>query len=220
MTDEAYKRLSLKEFDRAAEKFDDNDPSVYNMCRDDYPDELAEVRKEPFSDLLDAGCGTGAMLGMFREDCPNKNYTGIDLSEKMIQTAEKKKLDGVRFVAGDCENLPFADNSFDVVTCSMSFHHYPNPEKFFQSLHRVLRPGGRLILRDMASKSKVMMWFFNHIEIPVLRMLLQKGDVHVYTKDDIQMLCRASGLKLESYEVRKGFRLHCVVRKEKQDGSL
>ena len=48
-----------------------------------------------------------------------------------IETAKKKKLEGIRFVAGDCENLPFAENSFDVVTCSMSFHHYPNPENFF-----------------------------------------------------------------------------------------
>lgn len=213
MTDKEYKRLSLKEFDEAAEKFDDNDPSVYNMCRKDYPDVLTEVIKEPFSELLDAGCGTGAMLGMFKQDFPDKNYTGIDLSEKMIETAKRKKLAGVNFVSGDCEDLPFAENSFDVVTCSMSFHHYPNPEKFFQSLQRVLRPGGRLILRDMASKSGAMMWFFNHIEIPVLRTLLRKGDVHVYTKKDIQKLCDISGLKLELYEVRKGFRLHCVVRK-------
>lgn len=213
MTSEQFKKITLKEFDKEAEKFDDNDPSVYNMCRKDYPDVLAEVRKEPFSDLLDAGCGTGAMLSMFREDCPDKNYTGIDLSEKMIKTAKRKKLMGVQFVSGDCENLPFAENSFDVVTCSMSFHHYPNPENFFRSLHRVLRPGGRLILRDMASKSKSMMWFFNHIEIPVLRTLLRKGDVHVYTQEDIQKLCRISGLKLERYEIRKGFRLHCVVRK-------
>ena len=45
MTSEEYKRLSLKEFNQAAEKFDDNDPSVYNMCRKDYPDVLAEVIK-------------------------------------------------------------------------------------------------------------------------------------------------------------------------------
>ena len=38
-------------------------------------------------------------------------------------------------------------------------------------------------------------------------------------REDIQQLCKASGLKLESYEVRKGFRLHCVVRKE-EDASL
>ncbi|MDE5939820.1 MAG: class I SAM-dependent methyltransferase [Lachnospiraceae bacterium] len=214
MTDKEYKRLSLKEFDQAAEKFDDNDPSFYNMCRKDYPDVLAEVVKEPFSELLDAGCGTGAMLGMFQKDCPDKHYTGIDLSGKMIETAKKKNLEGIRFVTGDCENLPFEENSFDVVTCSMSFHHYPNPEKFFHSLHRVLRSGGRLVLRDMAAKSRAAMWFFNYIEIPIVNGVLRRGDVHVYSEEDIQRLCSASSLKMESYEVRKGFRLHCVVRKQ------
>lgn len=106
MTDEAYKRLSLKEFDQAAEKFDDNDPSVYNLCRKDYPDVLAEVIREPFSDLLDAGCGTGAMLGMIRGDCPGKNYTGIDLSEKMIQTAEKKSWTGCDLLRATVKTFP------------------------------------------------------------------------------------------------------------------
>ena len=213
MTSEEYKKLSLREFDKAAAKFDDDDPSVYNMCRKDYPDVLAEAICEPFTDLLDAGCGTGAMLGMFKKDCPDKNYTGIDLSKKMIETAKKKHMERVRFVVGDCELLPFADNSFDVVTCSMSFHHYPNPENFFISLRHVLRPGGRLILRDMASSSGLIMWFINHIEIPLANKVLKKGDVHCYTKADLQKLCSAGGLKLERYEVRKGFRLHCVVRK-------
>ena len=214
MTSEEYKRLSRKEFDQVAEKFDDDDSSVYNMCRKDYPDVMAEVVGQPFSDLLDAGCGTGAMLGMFQRDYPDKNYTGVDLSEKMIETANKKHMEGIHFVAGDCEKLPFTDSSFDVVTCSMSFHHYPNPEKFFMSLYRVLRPGGRLVLRDMASNSRLIMWFINHIEIPVVNRVLHKGDVHVYSRADIQRLCDASSLKLELYEVRKGFRLHCVVRKQ------
>ncbi|MCM1497045.1 MAG: methyltransferase domain-containing protein [Clostridium sp.] len=217
MTSEEYKKLSLKEFDQAAAKFDDSDPSIYNLCRKDYPDVLAEVRKEPFSDLLDAGCGTGAMLNLFKRDYPDKNYTGLDLSEKMIETAKKKKLQGVNFVAGDCENLPFADSSFDVVTCSMSFHHYPNPEQFFKSLHRVLRPGGRLVLRDMASNSKLLMWLMNHIEIPFANRFMQKGDVHLYSRADIQQLCNTSGMKLELYEVRKGLRLHCVVRRPDSD---
>lgn len=214
VTGDEYKKLSLREFDRAAATFDDDTPSVYNMCRRDYADVLAEVMKEPFSDLLDAGCGTGTMLGMLQRECPGKRYTGIDLSEKMIEAARKKQLAGIRFVAGDCESLPFEDGSFDVVTCSMSFHHYPHPERFFQSLHRVLRPGGRLILRDMASNSALVMWFINHIEIPVVNHVLRKGDVHAYSRAELQGLCQASGLTLEAWEVRKGFRLHCVVRKE------
>lgn len=58
------------------------------------------------------------------------------------------------------------------------------------------------------------MWLLNHIENPVLNKVLRKGDVHVYFREDIQRLCGVSGMKLESYEIRKGFRLHCVVRKE------
>ena len=213
MTSEEYKKLSLQEFDQAATKFDDNDPSIYNMCRKDYPDVLAEVVKEPFSDLQDAGCGTGAMLSLFQKDCPDRNYTGVDLSKKMIEVARAKQMEGIHFVAGDCEDLPFPENSFDVVTCSMSFHHYPDPEQFFISLRRVLRPGGRLVLRDMASGSSLVMWLINHIEIPLVNKILHKGDVRVYSRNDIQRLCDVSGLKLERYEVRKGFRLHCVVRK-------
>lgn len=216
MKSEEYKRLSLREFEKAAEKFDDNDPSVYNMCRKDYPDVLAEVRKEPFSDLLDAGCGTGAMLQLFKKDIPDKKYTGLDLSDKMIEVAKKKRLDGVEFLVGDCEALPFADDSFDVVTCSMSFHHYPNPDKFFQNLYRVLKSDGRFVLRDMASKKRFVMWFLNHIEIPLANKFARKGDVHVYTREEIQKLCENSGLIMESYEVRKGFRLHCVVRKDRR----
>lgn len=217
MTSEEYKELSLKEFNQAAAKFDDNDPSVYNLCRKDYPDVLEEVRKETFQSLLDAGCGTGEMLAMFTKDCLGRKYTGIDLSENMIRVAQSKKLPEVQFVVGDCEELPFEADSFDVVTCSMSFHHYPNPEKFFRSLKSVLKPGGRFILRDMASSSLLLMWFFNNMEIPFFNRFCGKGDVHCYTKADIEKLCVASGLQLEKYEVRKGFRLHCVVRNKYQN---
>jgi ubiquinone/menaquinone biosynthesis C-methylase UbiE len=215
MKSEEYKRLSLHEFEKAAEQFDNNDPSVYNLCRKDYPDILEEVKKEPFFTLLDAGCGTGAMLQLFKRDLPDKSYTGLDLSGKMIEVAKKKQMDGVELVVGDCEALPFEDSRFDVVTCTMSFHHYPNPDRFFLNLHRVLKPNGRFILRDMASQKRVVMWFFNRIEIPLMNKIAHKGDVHVYTEKELQRLCAASGLTLERYEVRKGFRLHCVVRKNR-----
>ena len=214
MTAKEYKSLTLREFDAAAEKFDDNDPSVYNLCRKDYPDLLSELISEPCKDVLDCGCGTGAMLSMIREKCPDKNYTGIDLSEKMIKVADRRSNKNLRFLQGDCENLPFEDNSFDAVLCSMSFHHYPNPDRFFQSVHRILRKDGRLILRDMTSGSRLMMWFINHIELPIIRTMLHKGDVHCYNRAEIAALCQQSGLEMESFEIRNGMRLHCVCRKE------
>lgn len=209
-----YKEYSLQEFNSAAEKFDDNDPSIYNMCRKDYPDILAELEKEEFYDVLDAGCGTGAVLSLLHEKYPNKHYTGIDLSDKMIEVAKRKNVKGVDFVLGDCEELPFEDNSFDAVLCSMSFHHYPNPERFFANVFRILRPNGRLILRDMTGPAWIL-WICNHIELPICNRLMHKGDVHVYSRADIQFLCNGSGLKMELFEQRKGMRLHSVCRKPK-----
>lgn len=212
MNDIKYKNLTIHEFDKAAEKFEDNDPSVYNICRNDYPDIVAELVKEPFSSILDAGCGTGALLTLFHNDYPNVNYTGIDLSSKMIEVAKRKNLSNVIFIHGDCENLPFDACEFDVVICSQSFHHYPNPDNFIASVQRVLKPGGRLILRDMTAKQPLL-WFINYIELPLINLLLKKGDVRAYGKKDIHEFCVNNGLVLELFQQRKGFRLHCVCRK-------
>ena len=51
-------------------------------------------------------------------------------------------------VQGDSERLPFPAGAFDVVTCANSFHHYPHQDRAVAEMHRVLRPGGRLMLVD------------------------------------------------------------------------
>ncbi len=206
------KEMTLKEFEKAAEQFDNDDPSVYNLCRKDYPDILAELEKEEFTDILDAGCGTGAVISLLAEKYPEKHYMGIDLSPKMIEVASTKKVKNAEFICGDCENLPFEDNSFDAITCSMSFHHYPHPVDFFRSCKRVLRPGGRLIIRDMTA-NPILLRLINSVEIPLIH-LLGKGDVACYGKKDFERFCQESGLKLELFEHRKGVRLHSVMRKE------
>lgn len=212
---EELKALTLNEFERAAERFDNSDPSVYNMCRKDYPDILEELEKEEFTQILDAGCGTGAVIALLSEKYPDKHYTGIDLSPKMIEVASAKKVKNAEFLCGDCENLPFHANSFDVVTCSMSFHHYPHPVDFFRSCERVLRPGGRLIIRDMTAHP-LLLKLINVVEMPLVH-LLGKGDVACYGKKDFERFCQESGLKLELFEQRKGLRLHSVMRKRMKE---
>ncbi|MBQ8922475.1 MAG: methyltransferase domain-containing protein [Oscillospiraceae bacterium] len=212
MTSKEYKALSVREFTKAAEVYETDHAGVYNMCKKDYPDVLAELEKEPFADLLDCGCGTAPMLTLLHEKYPEKHYTGIDLTPKMIEVAKAKNMEGVELVVGDCERLPFAKESFDVVICCESFHHYPNPQRFFNSVFRVLRPNGRFILRDMTMNSAAVRWFCNHIEMP-LAHLAGKGDVRIYGKEDIRSLCKKAGLRMESFEKRGFCRLHCVIRK-------
>lgn len=212
MTDTEYKQLSKKEFAKAAKVYETDKGGVYKMCKKDYPDVLKELEKEPFTDLLDCGCGPAPTLTLLHEKYPEKHYTGIDLTPEMIEVAKSKNMESVELVVGDCENLPFADQSFDVVICCQSFHHYPNVQNFFNSVYRVLRPGGRLILRDMTAKTAFGRGFFNYIELPIIN-LTGHGDVHVYGVDEVRELCRKAGLKLETGEKRGFFRLHCVARK-------
>lgn len=212
MNSEQYKQLSIREFTKVADQYETDHAGIYEMCRKDYPDILEELEKEPFENLLDCGCGTGPMISLLNEVYPERHYTGIDLTPKMIEVAQRKQLPNAEFLVGDCEELPFSDDSFDVVICSQSFHHYPNPQAFFNNVHRVLRPGGRLILRDNTGPT-ILIWLINHIEMPLCH-LAGHGDVRVYHKKQIQAMSEKAGLSLEVLEQRKGFRMHCVARKK------
>lgn len=109
-------------------------------------------RDEPF-DLLDVGCATGTFNAMLAATSIPARMVGLDYSPAMCREAAGKArrtgvVDRVRYVTADSEFLPFADASFDVVTCSNSFHHYPDQQKVIHAFRRVLRPGGRLMLID------------------------------------------------------------------------
>ena len=151
-----YKELSIREFTKAAEIYDSGRAGIYEMCKDDYPPILEELKKDDFEDLLDVGCGTGPMVELLASEFPDRRYTGLDLTPRMIEVANAKDIENAHFVVGDAENLPFDDASFDAVICANSFHHYPNPQAFFDGVARVLRPGGKLVLRDYTAAAPVL----------------------------------------------------------------
>lgn len=211
MRSEQYKALTVREFTKAAEIYDGSRAGIYEMCRDDYPPILAELEREPFGTLLDVGCGTGPMIELLGQKHPDVRCTGLDLTPKMIETARAKRLPNAEFVVGDSENLPFGDGSFDAVICANSFHHYPHPQMFFDGVARVLRPGGRLVLRDYTSIAPVV-WLMNRVEMPLANRF-GHGDVRCYTLDEVRACCLKAGLKPETLERRRKFRMHLVARK-------
>ena len=97
------------------------------------------------------------MIELLVKEFPDRNYTGIDLTPRMIEVAQEKKLVHTKFLVGDSENLPFAENTFDAVICTNSFHHYPNPQAFINGVARVLKKSGKLVLRDYTSNN-FMIW--------------------------------------------------------------
>ncbi|MHC4066032.1 MAG: class I SAM-dependent methyltransferase [Planctomycetota bacterium] len=113
--------------------------------------------------VLDIGCGTGTLAALLAAKPWPMRVVGLDYVPSMSARAARKAAangagDRARFVAGDAEHLPFPDASFDVITCSNSFHHYPHQQAVVGQMSRLLRPGGRLIIID-GFRDNVIGWF-------------------------------------------------------------
>jgi ubiquinone/menaquinone biosynthesis C-methylase UbiE len=114
-------------------------------------------------DLLDVGSGTGTFAARVVGSSLDVRAVGLDFAPAMSGVAHEKACQSpwagqLRFVTGDAEHLPFPPDSFDAVTCSNSFHHYPNQQQVVREIRRVLRPGGRLMLID-GFRDNVVGWF-------------------------------------------------------------
>lgn len=143
-----FVELSKKWFDNQAPVYDEKNVILYSKygkisCQNifDY------LKNKKYNKLLDIGCGTGLLIDMLSKKC-NAEFVGLDLSPKMLKEAKKKKIKNAKFVEGRSDELPFENNTFDIVTCSQSFHHYPETDKPLQEALRVLKPGGLYIISD------------------------------------------------------------------------
>ena len=210
MTPDQYKQLSIREFTKAAKIYETDHAGIYEICKDDYPPMLAELERDPFDNVLDVGCGTGPVIELLARKYPEKHFVGLDITPAMIEVAQSKGLPNAEFVVGDAENLPFGDGSFDALLCSNSFHHYPNPGAFLREAHRVLHPGGKLILRDYTSNDFAV-WLMNTFELPLAR-LVGHGDVRILKMGEFRELVEAAGFAIEQLAAQKGFRAHLVAK--------
>ena len=113
--------------------------------------------------VLDVGCGRGAVLTMLAERLPRGRVVGVDMwtadqSGNGPEAAERNLFaEGVHerceIVTGDMRSMPFSSASFDVVVSSLAVHNVPHREGRDQAIReiaRVLRPGGRLAVVDLA----------------------------------------------------------------------
>ena len=92
-------------------------------------------------DILEIGCGTGIILNQTSKLA--KNAIGVDLSDGMLEVAKKKNLTVQK---ANATNLPFPDNSFDVVYSFKVLAHIPDIQLAIREIIRVTKPGGKLIL--------------------------------------------------------------------------
>jgi ubiquinone/menaquinone biosynthesis C-methylase UbiE len=124
--------------------------SLYRKVRDDV---LASAPAQGAA-VLDAGCGPGRILRLLAEQRTDLTLHGVDLAQGMITeaeaAAERAGLAGrLDFTRADLADLPFADDSFDLVISNASMHHWAAVEPIVPELARVLRPGGSVRIYDL-----------------------------------------------------------------------
>jgi ubiquinone/menaquinone biosynthesis C-methylase UbiE len=98
--------------------------------------------------LLDVGSGAGQIARhLLRYADRDAAITCFDLSPEMLRRARQRlKSERPNYLAADLSQLPFADASFDCVTCGYVLEHLPDPRDGLRELARVMMPGGRMLL--------------------------------------------------------------------------
>jgi ubiquinone/menaquinone biosynthesis C-methylase UbiE len=116
---------------------------------------------------LDVACGPGSVVRAFAARV--ERAAGLDATAAMLDQARaaatKSGLGNVEWHRGDVYALPFADRSFDIVSCRFAFHHFEQPARAFAEMVRVARSGGRIVLVDaVASDDPARAVAFNAME--------------------------------------------------------
>jgi demethylmenaquinone methyltransferase/2-methoxy-6-polyprenyl-1,4-benzoquinol methylase len=107
----------------------------------------AAVAAQPGERVLDVGAGTGASTAEFARD--GAYVVGIDFSLGMLAAGRRDRPE-LPLLAADALALPFVDRSFDAVTISFALRNLADPRAGLRELHRVTRPGGRLVVCEFS----------------------------------------------------------------------
>ncbi len=122
------------------------------------PTALADLKKG--ETVLDLGAGVGIDVFLAANKVGSEGHViGIDMTEEMVkranETAKKHGYKNVEFKFGEIENLPFEDNSVDVIISNCVINLSPDKLRTYQEAYRVLKSGGRILISDIVTEGEL-----------------------------------------------------------------
>ncbi len=177
---------------------------------------VKSIKNKSNIEILDIATGTGDLAIELLTLNP-KRIVGIDISEQMLEIAKekfKKHINtDVSLLIADVENMPFPDNSFDVVTIGFGIRNFENIEKAIKEIYRVLKPNGQYSIIEITLPNKSIRWlyslYFKYI-LPAFAQLLTKNKkAYIYLNEsvnefpqwnDLNILFATNGFKNIKYK--------------------
>jgi phosphatidylethanolamine/phosphatidyl-N-methylethanolamine N-methyltransferase len=150
----------------------------------------------PGDRVLEVGVGTGINASLYPRDC---SVTGIDLSAPMLEKARdriaRKGIRNVRLLEMDAADLKFASHTFDIVYAPYLISVVPDPVAVVREMHRVCRPGGRIIvLNHFRSSNPALAWIERGIS---------PFTVHIGFKSDLDLPAFLAQAELKPVSIEK-----------------
>lgn len=197
---------SIKDFTQAAEKLSQK---VYDSAK--VTDNMR---------VLDCGCGFGGTISSLNNRFNNMQLIGLNIDPRQLARAKEqvqpRAQNHLGFIEANACQLPFADNSFDVVLAVECIFHFPSRERFFQEVSRVLKPAGTFAISDFVPRQIILP--FIQIGSDLAKDTLRKALGHVdlnFSLGDYRKLSRNIGFTplIEEDITRNTLPTYSLVRK-------
>lgn len=152
--------------------------------------------------ILDVATGTADLaIGIVRK-AKAQNVVGIDISDGMLEVGRRKvhKLgldNAVELKKADCAELPFADNTFDAITCGYGVRNFAELDRSLSEMHRVLKHNGQLrILEFTYPQNRFVRFFYNfyftRIVPAIGRKITNNGDAFIYFMHSVKNFAKGT----------------------------
>ena len=157
--------------------------------------ELASIGEDDF--ILDIASGTGDISKLISKEYPNTNIFMSDINYEMLDEGRNRAIDesfsrNCHFCQLSGEELPFKDNTFDVITVGFGLRNFTNKEKGLKEMKRCLKKNGKLLVLEFSKPinpvfSKIYDWYSFNVLPKLGSLLANDSDSYQYLAESIRM---------------------------------